>query len=306
MSVSFPEGLELKWFTQTEPNGADMNKNWEDLKYLIALERTGSLTAAAKSLRTSSTTLSRKVSAISDRFEQPIFLKKQNSWELTALGRRLFDVGIKLEAALDAISLSIAEAEEIGQIRITSLDFLNRTVLFPNLKSFHEDHPSLNLDLHSSNSNLSLAFGEADIAIRLARPTSGRLQARKLLDMKYSFYAPEGGDVKEWIGREEEFDWIPEIKLAREHFQSDPILRVTDYKAVKDACKRLSVASVLPDVMTFDDTDLVVIPDSHTINREVWLITHESRRNDPSVNIVKKWIIECFEKFRTVLRQCGD
>lgn len=71
---------------------------------------------------------------------------------------------------------------------ITSLDFINRTILFPRLHDFHTNYPEIKLNLHSSNANLSLAFGEADVAIRLARPTSGRLHAKKLSDLKYSFF----------------------------------------------------------------------------------------------------------------------
>ena len=63
---------------------------------------------------------------------------------------------------------------------------------------------------------MSLAFGEANVAIRLARLTSGRLHAKKL----------------------------SEVKMANVYFKTPPVLRVTDQKAAPDACKKLEVAAV--------------------------------------------------------------
>ena len=74
--------------------------------------------------------------------------------------------------------------EHVGEIMITSLNFINRTIFFLQLHDFHTNYPAIKSNLHSSNANLSLAFDEANVAIRLARPTSGRLHAKKLSEVK--------------------------------------------------------------------------------------------------------------------------
>ena len=106
-------------------------------------------------------------------------VKTNNQWVLTPLGRRLFDIGVRLEKSIADLGDGYISREHSGEIMITSLDFINRTILFPRLHDFHKNYPAIKLNLHSSNANLSLAFGEADVAIRLARPTSGRLHAKK-------------------------------------------------------------------------------------------------------------------------------
>jgi len=186
------------------------------LRYLLALERTGSAQAAADLLCTSATTVSRKISAISERLNEKVVVKTNNQWVLTPVGRRLFDIGVKLERSIADLGDWYISGEHAGEIMITSLDFINRTILFRRLHDFHTNYPEIKLNLHSSNANLSLAFGEADVAIRLARPTSGRLHAKKLSDLKYSFFCPEGGKATEWIGREEKLEWLPELKMAND------------------------------------------------------------------------------------------
>jgi len=80
--------------------GAVINRSWDDLRYLLALERTGSSQAAADLLRTSATTVSRKISAISERLNEKVVVKTNNQWVLTPVGRRLFDIGVKLERSI--------------------------------------------------------------------------------------------------------------------------------------------------------------------------------------------------------------
>lgn len=274
--------------------GEAINKNWDDLRYLLALERTGSVKSAADMLKTSATTVTRKIAIISDRFKEPVFVKSNNQWLLTELGQRLFDIGVKIETSIANLGVGYIYGEHEGDVMVTSLDFINRTLLFPRLHEFHAKYPGIKLNLHSSNANLSLAYGEADVAIRLARPTSGRLHAKKLCDLKYSLFCPNEGNPDEWIGREENLDWIPEMKMARTYFEAKPILRVTDHKAALDACKKLMVAAVLPDILVNDETNVFQVPGTPSIEREAWLVTHESRLKDPKLMIVKQWIEECF------------
>ena len=125
-----------------------------------------------------------------------------------------FDIGVKLEKSIADLGDGYISGEHVGEIMITSLDFINRTIFFLRLHDFHTNYPAIKSNLHSSNANLSLAFDEANVAIRLARPTSGRLHAKKLSEVKYSFFCPKAGKPTEWIGREEKLDWLPEVKMA--------------------------------------------------------------------------------------------
>ena len=72
---------------------------------------------------------------------------------------------------------------------------------------------------------------------------------------------------------------------------------MTDQNAALDACKKMKVASVFPEMMTNNDTDLVRIPDTPSTVCEAWLVTHESRLKDPNLKVAKQWIEACFVDF---------
>jgi DNA-binding transcriptional LysR family regulator len=268
---------------------------WDELKYVLALGRAGSMTKAAANLKSSTATVSRKIQSASDHFGQPIFQKQKDGWKLTAVGQQIFDLADKFEMSLSNLQ-STDDVEELPKtIFLTTLDFLVRSVLSPNFLSLREKHPQLELTLHSSNENLSLAYGEADIAVRMARPTSGRLISRKLGEFKYTIFGIEGGDHSNWVGREESLDWIPEVTMAKNFFEKSPVIRVGDYKAALDTIKSMKIAAVLPEIMAQNDKEIVAIAGAPVVWREAWMIVHESRKNDPALRAVMDWLVESFK-----------
>ena len=49
--------------------------NWDDLRFLVALSKTGTMTAAAKSLGTNTATVSRRIERLSETLGMPAFIK---------------------------------------------------------------------------------------------------------------------------------------------------------------------------------------------------------------------------------------
>ena len=275
--------------------------NWDDLKFVLALANSGSITRAAKALGSSPATVSRKIHSANESYGQSIFQRHQDGWQLTAQGLPLYELAKNFETSLRALQKPDEEEQAQKPLLLTSLDFLIRTVLFPNFHLLREKNPFIELTLHSSNENLSLAYGEADLAIRLARPTSGRLVGRKLADFSYSIYGLEGGDHSNWIGREEKFDYVPESAMANQFFGKSPILRVANYKASLEAIKSMGYSAVLPDIIAKDVPGLVKIDETHVVKREAWLVMHEDRKNDKAIRAVIDWLDICFEAYTTKL-----
>lgn len=67
-------------------------KNWDDLKFVLALANSGSITKAAKALGYSSATVSRKIHSANKAYGQSIFQRHQDGWELTAEGLPLYEL----------------------------------------------------------------------------------------------------------------------------------------------------------------------------------------------------------------------
>lgn len=272
-------------------------RNWDSLRFVVALGNSGSMINATKILGVSAATVSRKILSANEQYGQKIFQKHQDGWNLTAAGHQLYDLARDFEESLSVLQKASEEEREHKPLLLTSLDFLIRSVLFPNYSLLREKNPFIELTLHSSNANLSLAYGEADIAIRMARPTSGRLVSRKLGEFTYSLYGTEGGDHTNWVGREENLDDVAEIGMAKQFFQRPPVIRVADYKSALDAMKALRVATVLPDVAALDDPEVIKIDGTPVVRREAWLVVHEDRKSDSAIRAIIEWLEICFEEY---------
>ena len=73
------------------------------------------------------------------------------------------------EAALQSASGHVDE--ERGTVRITASEIMGGEVLPSILADFHALQPSTSVELALSNRNEDLLRGDADIAVRMVRPT---------------------------------------------------------------------------------------------------------------------------------------
>jgi hypothetical protein len=90
------------------------------------------------------------------------------------------EVGPMVDAALAARCALEDTPELYGEVTLATVGELVRWELAPCLPDFYRAFPHLRLRLLADNRVSSLAAGEADVALRLARPQRGELVARKV------------------------------------------------------------------------------------------------------------------------------
>jgi len=76
-------------------------------------------------------------------------------------------------------------------VRVAVSEFMGVEVLPPILSSFHEKHPDIVIEMVLSDKTEDLSRRDADIAVRMVRPTQGALVARKIGAIRLGFYASE-------------------------------------------------------------------------------------------------------------------
>jgi len=166
--------------------------NWDDLKFLLAVARHGSTTAAAKAMGISQSTVQRRLVEFERTLGSRIVVRHAQGCRLTALGMELLPLAEDAESAAFAIARRVAAhgTNLTGTIRLTCpeamVDRLARSGL---LDAFHARHPGLKVELAMSDRFLDLARGEADIAIRAGNLTGDDLIARKLADSPWALFA---------------------------------------------------------------------------------------------------------------------
>ena len=265
--------------------------DWNDLRFFLAIARLGKLTTAARQLGVDHTTVSRRVAALEEGLKATLFERSPHGYKLTDAGERLMAHAEVIETAAQQASSDIGEADLslTGSVRIGAPDGFGSIFLAPRLWTLCRRHPGLEVDLVAMPRQFSLSKREADVAIVLARPTTGHLKVRRLTDYLLGLFASKDylarrgpilkpADLKDHrlIGYIEDMIFTPELdylplidKDLKTNFAS------TNLIAQLNATRAGAGVCVLPYFMTAGIPELApVLPREVHILRTFWLIAH--------------------------------
>ncbi len=196
--------------TPERPQAVD----WALVRAFLAVVEAGSLTAAAVTLGVSQPTLSRQVAALEASIGSPLFERVGRGLRLTAAGQALTAPARQMQTAANEFAVAaLGQSRELaGSVRLTASEMTAAFVLPQILSELRRRHPEIQLELAVSNRLENLLEGEADIAVRHARPKQGGLVARRLGELRLGAFAHEsylarvGGRIDP--ATPERYDWI--------------------------------------------------------------------------------------------------
>jgi DNA-binding transcriptional LysR family regulator len=165
--------------------------SWVWLRSLVAVVNTGSLSAAARATKATQPTIGRHIRALEKRLGETLFDRRPDGLVPTARGTEIYERAAAVDEAITGLTSSIGSQSlgVSGAVRITSS--LNFTVeLLPTLLTrLLRDNPLLQIELIPSDEVRNLLRREADLAVRLARPTQPEVIAAKVGDVTLGLYA---------------------------------------------------------------------------------------------------------------------
>jgi len=156
--------------------------SWELYRSFLAVYREGSLSGAARAIRLTQPTIGRHVDALEAALGTPLFTRSQNGLRPTPIASALVPHVEVMASAAGALRRA-ASGEALGErgaVRVTAPEIMGVEVLPPAFASFRAAHPGIDVELVLSNRTADLARREADIAVRMVKPTQATLVARKL------------------------------------------------------------------------------------------------------------------------------
>ncbi len=163
--------------------------DWNDLRYFLAVARHGSTIAAGRALRTSQSTVQRRLSELEKRIGRKVVTRTAAGYRLTDFGNELRPYAERIEASIEDFERHVADIgrDVSGVIRVTCPEpIVNR--IMPLIERFHARHPRLRVEFVMSDSYLDLAKGDADVAFR-SGDTDDELVGRKIADSVWAVYA---------------------------------------------------------------------------------------------------------------------
>jgi DNA-binding transcriptional LysR family regulator len=282
--------------------------SWDHFRTLLAVLDEGSLSGAARALGLTQPTVGRHIEALEAQFGAPLFTRSASGLAPTETALALRPHAETMAAAAEALARTASgEAESLrGVVRVTAAEVVGVEVLPPMLAGFHEAHPEITIELALSNRQEDLLRREADIAVRMVRPTQGALLARRVGAVPLKLYAhrryiaahgtPRGltdAGVAA-IGFDRDTQMMQaladrQISLSREMFA----LRTDNDLAQLAALRAGFGVGACQAPIARRDPDLVpVLEDAFRYELEIWVAMHEDLKSSRRMRAMFDWLVD--------------
>jgi len=278
--------------------------DWEDLRHFAALAREHTLSGAARVLKVDHATVARRVAALEASLGLKLVDRRPRSYALTVDGGRIAALAARMEDASFAVGRAVRAVQPAlaGEVAISAPPLLASTLIAPRLAELRTAHPDLHVRLIGEKRSASLSRREADLAVRLSRPTEKRLVVRKIGTIVFALYAAPGylaahepGSF-EFIGYDEGLDDVPQQRWLKAAAGARAIvLRTNDINTQRAAARAGVGIAALPRYLGDGDAALAPLDvKMKPVTRDAWLLVHRDLRRAPPVRAVMTFLAACF------------
>lgn len=287
--------------------------DWNGLKVFLAIAESGSLTAAARKLKISQPTLSRKLVLLEESLDSQLFQRLPRGLVLTEAGESIMQgVEQMAQQVLDVEKKLTGQNLRLeGTVRLTTTEYIGNFWVTNDLQDFRDLYPGISVNLQVNMQVINLVRREADIAIRLGRPDQPDLIAKKL----GSFYSTLGAS-KSYLkkhGRPEKLEDLkdhyaigfspdmPQNIYAQKfltHFHKENILFTsnslnTTYEAINQG---LGIG-IMPNIAAVKYPDIeYLLTEDNFMEFEVWLVTHADIQHNARIRALYDFLAENISK----------
>jgi DNA-binding transcriptional LysR family regulator len=272
---------------------------WDDLRFILAIGKEGSLSGAARRLAVNHATVFRRLKAMEEAIGVRLFERQPEGYVATAAGAEAIEIAEELEEKVATLERRIVgrDCKPSGTVRITTVESILLEVFPAMVDRFRAKHPEIELELISSTAQLNLSRRDADVAVRATPSPPELLVGRRLATIASAAYAPAAfappsdlGDLGRlpWIGYDESLAHLKAARwLTRFLGEKPPAIRVNNVLAVKTMVEAGVGVGFMPCFMGDTGTSItrVIDPDPQW-NSDLWILTHPDLRQVPRVRAV--------------------
>lgn len=277
--------------------------DWSLIQAFLAVAEEGSLSGAARALGASQPTLGRQIKTLEQQLSASLFLRQARGLELTETGAALVGPARAMRDAMGQIALTAAgqSAQIEGTVRITASVMTSLYHLPDIIAKIRLEEPAIAIELVPADDTRNLLYREADIAVRMYRPTQLELVTQHVGDIPLTICASKGylarrgslnGPADLWNHDFVGYDTNPSIidgfkelgiEVSRDFFKVRCDDHATYWNLVRAGCgigfAQGSIAKDDPDIIAIDPG--VEIP-----SLPIWLVAHEAMRHTPRIRRV--------------------
>ncbi len=277
--------------------------DWSHVQAFLAVAETGSLSAAGRLLGTSQPTLGRQIKAIEAQLGAELFYRQPRGFALTQTGAELVAPARAMQDAVRQIALTAAGKQEQleGTVRITASVAFSVMHLPPIIAKIRQAEPQIAIELVASDDSRNLLYREADIAVRMYRPTQLDLVAQHIGDIALGIFAANSyvaargmphtaGELQQhdFVGYDANTDIIAGFNAAgfpidRDFFKTRCDDNIAYWELVRAGC---GIGFAQAEIGRSDPTVQEINLALPLPTLPVWLTAHEAMRQTPRIRRV--------------------
>jgi DNA-binding transcriptional LysR family regulator len=269
--------------------------NWDDLRFVLAVAREGSLSGAARRLGVNHATVLRRIDAFEHARGVVVFDRTARGYAVAPQRARLIESLEAMEDAALAVgrSLEALRSPLIGVVRVTSTDTFCQAVLPPLMAQIRDHAEGLSIELNASNQHVSLAHLDADIAVRPTHELPPELVGRRAGRLGFAVYAaPQGRDM--WLAPSGPLARSTPAKWLEAHVSAREIAaRADSFLVLREMAATGQGRAVLPCVLGDADVRLMRLPGAMPeMLVDIWVASHADLAEVARIKAVRELLTE--------------
>ena len=273
-----------------------LNIGWELYRSFLGVLKEGSLSGAARQLGITQPTVGRHIAALETALGVVLFTRSPTGLLPTAVAHTMRAHAETMERTAAALERSAcAQGDEVrGVVRVSASEVVGVEVLPPIITQLRQQHPHLKVELVLTNRLIDLLQLEADIAVRMVRPSQEQLLAQRIGLIEVGLHARDDylhqhGTPQELkdlsghavIGYDRENAFIR--SLAVKGFERSTFALSSDSDLAQLALIRAGagIGGCQVKLAKHDARLHRVLPEAFALKLDTWVTMHEDLRNSP-------------------------
>lgn len=289
---------------------------WDDLRFVLALARSGNATAAGRSLRVNATTVTRRVAALEEHLGVRLFDRQPAGVVPTEAGLVAVQAAESIEQQVLGLDAEVngLDSELRGCLTIASVDSLFE-VWMPDFATLGERMPRVQITLSAATHNVDLSRREADVAVRITEAPPEHLVGRRLAELQFAVFgsrslvqrvqrdhgAKAGYQDYPWIGWEPPWEAATDRVIARLAPGAAVPVRINTMPMLRNAIAAGLGISVMPCFYGDGNPTLVRVGPYFEGGTYLWALTQEQLRRTARVRAFMDFVGTLVERDRDLL-----
>ncbi|MBT5433367.1 MAG: LysR family transcriptional regulator [Alphaproteobacteria bacterium] len=288
--------------------------DWDRLRVFYHVAEAGSFTKAGEQLNLSQSAVSRQISALEDNLSVSLFHRHARGLLVTEQGELLYRTAREVygKIAMTEARLTDSKQRPDGHLTVTATTGFSIIWLMPRIVDFMDRYPEISITMRIEDGELDLSMREADVGIRLSRPTQPDLVMRPLMKIHFHFYASphylkawgtpktledlekhrmimyDNGPLRAVVNPE----WFPRA-FGDDRPQRHPALTVNSMLGMRRAVESGLGIAILPDyVIEGSDRKVRLDIEAPMPTAEAFFVYAEEQRNSARIKVFRDFLLE--------------